>query len=151
MCSINSVILFGSQYIVWLGFFLLGGCLFFLLRATSAAYGSSQALGVLWELQLPPTATATAMPDPSLVCNLHHSSWQCRIPNLLSKVRIHFHCATTGTPFNCILSSCLFIVSSCSHFVSPIDFSLFLIPIFVSFILFLYFIPRMLCLFNIIC
>ena len=49
------------------------------------------------------------MPDPSLVCNLHHSSWQCRILKPLSEARdqtrnlvvpsqIRFRCATMGTP-----------------------------------------------------
>ena len=49
------------------------------------------------------------MPDPSLVCDLHHSSWQHQILNPLSKARdqtrnpmvlsqICFRCATTGTP-----------------------------------------------------
>ena len=32
-------------------------------------------LGVQSELQLPASATATAMPDPSHICNLHHSLW----------------------------------------------------------------------------
>ena len=32
-------------------------------------------------------ARAIAMPDPSRVCNLHHSSWQCRILNPPSKAR----------------------------------------------------------------
>ena len=31
-------------------------------------------LRVVWELQLPAYATATATTDPSCVCNLHHSS-----------------------------------------------------------------------------
>ena len=39
--------------------------------------------GVTLELQPPATATATATPDPSLVCNLHCSSWQCQILNKL--------------------------------------------------------------------
>ena len=39
------------------------------------------------ELQLPAYATATAVPDPSRVCNLHHSSQQHQILNLLSKAR----------------------------------------------------------------
>ena len=43
-----------------------------------AAYGSSQAKGLI---------RATAMQDPSRVCNLHHSSRQRRIPNPLSKAR----------------------------------------------------------------
>ena len=37
------------------------------------------------ELQLPAYATATAMRDPSHVCDLHHSSCQCRILDPLSK------------------------------------------------------------------
>ena len=36
----------------------------------------------------PPAYTrATAMRDPSCICNLHHSSWQHRILNPLSKAR----------------------------------------------------------------
>ena len=42
-------------------------------------------LGVETELQLPAYTTATAMPDPSFVCDLHHSSWQCWILNLQSE------------------------------------------------------------------
>ena len=44
----------------------------------------------LWvksELQLPAYTTATAMPDPSCICKLHHSLWQCQILNPLSKAR----------------------------------------------------------------
>ena len=59
-------------------------------------------LGVELELQQLAYTTATAMPDPSHVCNLYHSSLQCRILNPLSKARdptyillnasqIHFH------------------------------------------------------------
>ena len=66
-------------------------------------------LGVESELQLLAYTTATATQDPRRVCNLHHSSWQHRIPNPLSKARdqtqnlripsrIHFCCATVGTP-----------------------------------------------------
>ena len=57
-------------------------------------------------LHLPAYATATL--DPCRVCDPHHSSRQCWIPNPLNKGRdrtrnlmvpsqIHFHCATTGT------------------------------------------------------
>ena len=57
-------------------------------------------LGVLSELQPPAYATATL--DLSHICNLHHSSWQHWILNLLSEARdqtcvlmytshIHFH------------------------------------------------------------
>ena len=65
--------------------------------------------GVSWQLQLLATATATAMPDPSCMCDLHHSSQQCRILrplreardqtcNLMVPSRICFHCAMMGTP-----------------------------------------------------
>ena len=68
-------------------------------------------LGVKSELQLLAYARATAMPDPSLVCNLHHSSRQCQILNSLSQVRnltsnlmvpswICFPHATMGTQKN---------------------------------------------------
>ena len=50
----------------------------FLFKAASAAYGSSQAR-VEPDLQLPGYASATATPDPILVCDLHHSSWQFQI------------------------------------------------------------------------
>lgn len=60
------------------------------------------------ELQLPAYTTATAMQDPSRVCNLYHSSWQGRMPDPLSEARdqthifmdpsrIRFHCTTAGT------------------------------------------------------
>ena len=66
-------------------------------------------LGVESELQLPDYATAIATQDSSHICNLHHSSQQCRIPNPVSKVRelicipmdicwVCHHWATTGTP-----------------------------------------------------
>ena len=44
-------------------------------------------LGVDLEVQLLAYTTATATWDPSQVCNLHHSSQQCRIFNPLSKAR----------------------------------------------------------------
>ena len=67
-------------------------------------------LGVELELQLLAYTTDMAMWDPSCICDLHHSSWQHRILNLLSKAkdqthnlvvpsRIRFHCAKTGTPY----------------------------------------------------
>ena len=39
-------------------------------------------LGV--EVELPAYATATVTPDPSRVCDLHHSSWQHLVLNPLS-------------------------------------------------------------------
>ena len=44
-------------------------------------------LGVELELQLAVFPTATAMQDLSRVCDLHHSSQQCRIHDRLSKAR----------------------------------------------------------------
>jgi len=66
-------------------------------------------LGVQSELLLPAYTRATAMPDPSRICDLHHCSWQHWILNPMSKVRdrtrnlmvpsrICFLCAMMGTP-----------------------------------------------------
>ena len=44
-------------------------------------------LGVKSELYLAAYTPATAMPDPSHVCNLHHSSWQRQILNPMSKAK----------------------------------------------------------------
>ena len=48
-------------------------------------------LGVKLELQLPAYTTATTTPDLSYVCDLHHSSQQCRILNPLSEARDWTH------------------------------------------------------------
>ena len=64
-------------------------------------------LGVELELQPPAYITVPATPDPSHLCNLHHSSGHHRILNPLSEardwthnlivpIRIRFHCATTS-------------------------------------------------------
>ena len=53
---------------------------------TPWAYGGSQARG-----SIEAVATATAMQDPSHVCDLHHSSQQCQILNPLSKARDRIH------------------------------------------------------------
>ena len=44
-------------------------------------------LGVKLELQVSTYTTVTAMPEPSLVCNLYHSSQQHWILNLLTEAR----------------------------------------------------------------
>ena len=44
-------------------------------------------LGVQLELQLQAYTIATATPDPSHICKLHHSSQQYRILNPLREVR----------------------------------------------------------------
>ena len=66
-------------------------------------------LGVESKLQLPAYTRATATPDPSLICNLHHFSQQCWILNPLSGDRdwtcnlmdtswILLCCTTMGIP-----------------------------------------------------
>ena len=66
-------------------------------------------LGVKLELQLLAYNVATAMRDMSGVCDLHHSSRQCQVLNLLSEARdwtynlmvsswICFCCAIMGIP-----------------------------------------------------
>ena len=90
--------------------------LFFFLRAAPVAHGDAQARS---ELQPPVYTTATATPDPSCVCDLHHSSWQRQIPDPLSEARdqtcvlmdtsgVHFCFATTGSP-------CLAISAKAQH------------------------------------
>ena len=62
----------------------------FLLKPAIMAYGISQARGRT-ELQLPTYARATAMRDPSCICNLHHSLWQCKMLNPLNEARNRTH------------------------------------------------------------
>ena len=57
-------------------------------------------LGVELELQLPASATATTMSDPSSVCNLHHSSRQCQIPDPLRKARDRTLLDTSQVPYH---------------------------------------------------
>ena len=54
--------------------------IFWLFKATPAAYGGSQARD-----QTRAYATATATPDLSCICNLHHSSQQCQILTLWAR------------------------------------------------------------------
>ena len=89
-------------------------CLFAFSWAACAAYGGSQARGLIGAVAAGlPTATATQ--DQSQVCNLHHSSRQRR--SLTHRVRpgiepetswflVWFvnHCTTTGTLHNILIS-----------------------------------------------
>ena len=54
----------------------------FSFRAAPTACRSCQ-IRVERELQLPAYSTATAKWDLSCICDLHHSSWQCWIPDPL--------------------------------------------------------------------
>ena len=47
--------------------------------------------GVQLELQRPAYTTAMTTWDPSCICNLHHSSWKCRILNPLIEARDQTH------------------------------------------------------------
>ena len=83
-------------------------CFFFLIGPHSWHIVAPR-LGVELELQLPAYTPAQATWDPSRLYNLHHSSWQHRIPDPLSEARdrpcilmvpsgIRFGCITKGTP-----------------------------------------------------
>ena len=54
--------------------------------------------GVKSELQLLAYSTATATPDPSCICDLHYSLWQCQILNPLSEARDEAHILTETSP-----------------------------------------------------
>ena len=51
-------------------------------------------LGVKSKLQLPAYITATVIWDPSHICDLRSSSWQCQTLNPLSKARDQTHFLT---------------------------------------------------------
>ena len=70
-------------FVCFLFLFLL---FFFLFRAIPGAYGSSQARDRTGG-QLLAYTTAIAMQDPSHICDLCCSLWQCPILNPLSKAR----------------------------------------------------------------
>ena len=66
------------------------------------------------------TAIATATQDPSHVCDLSHSSWQCQIPDPLSKAmdqthilmdanQIHF-CSMMETPLGHVLINIQYVI-----------------------------------------
>ena len=60
---------------------------FFFLLGPHLQHTEVPRLGVELELQLPVYSTAIARPDPSHVCDLHHSSQQHGIPHPLSGAR----------------------------------------------------------------
>ena len=96
----------GQSGFVWLFFLLF--FLFWFLRP-HLWHMKFPRWGTKLELQLPVYTTATSMWDLCRVFDLHHSSWQCWIPDLLSEARartcvlmdtsqIHFCCTMLGTP-----------------------------------------------------
>ena len=60
---------------------------FFVFLGPNLQHMEVPRLGVELELLLLASARATATPDPSHVCDLHHSSQQCRILNPLNEAR----------------------------------------------------------------
>ena len=107
-CSCNITVLFLSKLLFNKNLTICCFVLFFAFQGPTEAYGGSQARGLV-ELQLPAYITATAKPNPSHVCDLHHNSQQLwiliplseardRTRNLMVPGQICFRCATTGTP-----------------------------------------------------
>ena len=68
-------------------FFCLFVFLFFCFLEPHLQHMEVPRLGVESELQLLACAIATAMPDLSHLCDLHHSSQQCQMLNPLSEAR----------------------------------------------------------------
>ena len=60
---------------------------FFVFSGLHLGYMEVPRLGTSLELQLLAYSRATATPDPSRICDLHHSSPQRRILNPLSEAR----------------------------------------------------------------
>ena len=81
----NFLVVIGYLHIFSLFFF------FFVLLGLHPWHMEVPRLGFELELQLPAYTTATAMPDPSHICSLHHSSWQHRILNPLTEARDRTH------------------------------------------------------------
>ena len=84
----------------------------FFVRAALTPYGNSQSMDWI-RATAPGYVRATVTPDPSHICNLHHSSRQSQILHPPSKARdqthifmdisqVHYHWATKGTllPFH---------------------------------------------------
>ena len=81
---------------------------FFVFLGAPVAYGDSQARGQIGTVAASLHHSRSNV-DPRYICDLHHSSQQCQILNLLSEARdqthnlivpswICFCCTTTGTP-----------------------------------------------------
>ena len=105
--NLSSTFSFSFSFLFFFLFFFL------LFKAAPVAYGSSSARGLIRAVTTA-YATATAMPDPSHVCNLHHSSRQCRILNPLSEARDR-NCIfldTSQFPYHWIT----FYTQRCRHF-----------------------------------
>ena len=80
-------------------------------------------LGVQLELSLPATAMATAMPDPSCICDLHHSSQHCCVPDPVSESRDRTHILmdTSRIHFCCTMGSALFLLILVPYYSKPLS------------------------------
>ena len=76
-------------------------------------------IGVESELQLLAYTTATATQDLSHVCNLHHSSWQRRMLNLLSGPKDRAHILMVSAEPQLLHDFQLFVFSSFFVFLQP--------------------------------
>ena len=86
MCEGVAVPVLGSRWASW----ILSVEVFFFFLVFLGPYlwhMEFPRLGVEPELQLSAYTTATAMWDPSRICDLHRSSWQCQILNPPSEAR----------------------------------------------------------------
>ena len=101
--------------------------LLFFLLGSHLQHKEIPRLGVQLELQLPAYTTTTTTPDPSCICDLHHSSRQHWILNPLSKARdrthvlmdpsqVHYCWVTTGTPRMWLLMWVKWRVKSCFQY-----------------------------------
>ena len=80
---INSVFFIDDSNILKLALNMASFFVLFCLFKLNPWHMEVRRLGVQSELQVPAYARATATPDPSHVCNPHHSSQQCWILNPL--------------------------------------------------------------------
>ena len=85
MCSLSLVTLFShafcTRFSVVKNMLYISFYLFFCSLGPHPCHMEVPRLGVELELQLPAYTTVTAMPDPSHVCDLHHSSWHNAMPD----------------------------------------------------------------------
>ena len=87
---------------VFRGFFVV---LFLVFLRPHLRHMEVPRIGVQLELQLQACTTATATPDLSRICNLHHSSQQCWILNPPSEARDRT-CVLKDTSWDGNLLSC---------------------------------------------
>jgi len=106
----QSILLFIIVHLLYIFFFIL---FYFCFLGPHAWHMEVPRIGIKSELQLQLLAydTPTATPDPSHICNLHHSSQQHWILKPLSEAsnqnwvltdtsRVHYHWARMATPLS---------------------------------------------------